>query len=46
VEPEPILYRSEALAIIGALADILVVLHSINNALRGSDDELDEDDEG
>ena len=44
VETEPIFYREEALGIIGALADILVAVRSIESMVGGFDEE--EDDEG
>jgi hypothetical protein len=41
-EPEPVIYRTEVLGIIGALADIVVELRKIRRSLE--DDEEEEAD--
>jgi hypothetical protein len=46
VETEPVFYRTEAMAVLGALADILVELRAISFLLGGFDEEEEEDDEG
>jgi hypothetical protein len=43
MEPEPILYRTEALAVIGVLADILVELRAIKALLQEDDGEEEEE---
>lgn len=43
-EPQPLIYREEVLAIIGALADIVVELGRIREALE--DDGEEEEDQG
>jgi hypothetical protein len=43
-EPEPLIYRTEVLSIIGALADIVVELREIRASLE--DDEEEEDEGG
>lgn len=40
-QPEPLIYRTEVLSIIGALADIAVELRAISDLLK--DDEEEED---
>jgi hypothetical protein len=42
VNGEPVIYREETLAVIGALADILVELRAIRKLLQGGDDEEEE----
>ena len=44
MEPEPILYRTEALAIIGVLGDIIVELRKISRLLANGEEE-EEDSE-
>jgi hypothetical protein len=39
VSAEPVIYREETLAVIGAMADILVELRKIRTVLEGDDDE-------
>jgi hypothetical protein len=43
-EPEPVIYRTEVLGIIGALADIVVELCWLHEFFEGDDEE--EADEG
>ena len=43
-EPEPVIYRTEVLGIIGALADIVVELRWLHAFFEGDDEE--EADEG
>jgi hypothetical protein len=44
VDGEVVLYREEALAVIGAIADILVELRRIRRSLGGDDEEEEEGD--
>jgi hypothetical protein len=44
-EPEPLIYRAEVLAIIGALADLVVDVRGIRQVL-GEDGEEEEEQEG
>jgi hypothetical protein len=37
--PEPLIHRTEVLAIIGALADLVVDVRAIRSHLRGDDEE-------
>jgi len=46
VEPEPLVYRTEVLAIIGALADLVVDVRTIREKLEEDDDEEEEEDAG
>jgi hypothetical protein len=41
-EPEPLIYRTEVLSIIGALADIVVELREIRTTLEDDEEEEDE----
>jgi hypothetical protein len=43
-EPEPLIYRTEVLSIIGALADIVVELRWLHDYFEEDDEE--EEDEG
>jgi hypothetical protein len=42
MEPEPLIYRPEVTAIIGALADLVVETRRIREWLEGDDEEEDE----
>jgi hypothetical protein len=42
VEPEPLIYREEVTAIIGALADLVFEARRIRELLEGDDEEEDE----
>jgi hypothetical protein len=44
LEPEPILYRDEALAIIGAVGDIVVDVGAIRELLEEDDGEEEEEE--
>jgi hypothetical protein len=47
VEPEPVIYRTEVLAIIGALSDLVVEVREIRRYLLEDDgDDEEEDAEG
>jgi hypothetical protein len=41
-EPEPLIYRTEVLSIIGALADIVVELRWLHTFFEGDDEEEDD----
>jgi hypothetical protein len=41
-EPQPLIYREEVLAIIGALADIVVEVRAIREVLEGNSEEEEE----
>ena len=42
MQPEPLIYRDEVLAIIGALADVVVELRDIRRFLTEDDEEEEE----
>ncbi len=42
--PEPLIYRTEVLAIMGTLADIVVELRAIRDLIREEEDEEEEED--
>jgi hypothetical protein len=44
-EPEPLIYRPEVLAIIGALADLVVEVRTIRRTL-GEDEDGEEEEDG
>ena len=44
VQPEPIVYREEVTAIVGALADLLVELRMIRSYFFEEEEEEEEDD--
>jgi hypothetical protein len=46
VDEEPLIYREEVRAIIGALADLVVDIHAIREWLEGSDGEEEGDAAG
>jgi hypothetical protein len=45
VEPEPVIYRTEVLAIIGALSDLVVEVREIRYTLREDEGDDEEDAE-
>jgi hypothetical protein len=45
MEPEPVIYRTEVLAIIGALSDLVVEVREIRYALREDEGDDEEDAE-
>jgi len=45
MEPEPVIYRTEVLAIIGALSDLVVEVREIRYALRADEGDDEEDAE-
>jgi hypothetical protein len=46
VEPEPVIHRTEVLAIIGALSDLVVEVREIRYTLREDEGDDEEDAEG
>jgi hypothetical protein len=46
VEADAVVYRTEVLAILGALSDLLVGVHAIREHLEEDDEEEAEEDDG